>query len=404
MKKEFRIIQRKIKPVQLSLLLVLIFLANMVLACTPASKPDGDEGQEEVQTPRVEVVFCLDATGSMSGLISTAKEKIWSIANNLASADPAPDLYMGLVFYRDRGDAFVTKFYQLTDDLDKLYSELMNINAGGGGDGPESVNQALHEAIDQIEWNQDDNTYRTVFLVGDFPPHMDYQDDVKYHETCKIAKERDITINAVQMGLEPSTTPIWKEIASLTNGEYFQVDANANGYTVNTPFDDDLIELSRQLEDTRIYYGDKEAKSRGVAKDEVSEKNNSLASKEALARRAIYMNTASGKKSFFGQNELIYEMENNNVKVADIEEEQLPDNMTGMNLEEREKYVNELLEKRKEIEKQIAELEIKRQEYIKKQMEEAGKADSETFSGNVMEAVKEQSESKKIHYDTNIKH
>jgi hypothetical protein len=404
MRKNILKITNRVKPIQLSVLMIMIFLANIVLACNPVSKPDGDEGQEEVQTPRVEVVFCLDATGSMSGLISTAKEKIWSIANNLASAEPAPELYMGLVFYRDRGDAFVTKFYQLTDDLDKLYSELMNINAGGGGDGPESVNQALHEAIDQIEWNQDDNTYRTVFLVGDFPPHMDYQDDVKYHETCKIAKEKDITINAVQMGLEPSTTPIWKEIASLTNGEYFQVDANANGYTVNTPFDDDLIELSRQLEDTRIYYGDKEAKSRGELKDEVSEKNNSMASKEALARRAIYMNTASGKKSFFGQNELIYEIENNNVKVEDIEKNQLPDNMVDMTLEEREKYVNKLLVKRKEIEKQIAELEIKRQEYIKKQMEEAGKADSETFSGNVMEAVKEQSESKKIHYDTNIKH
>src|SRR4029450_13716652 len=65
--------------------------------------------------PNVEVVFCLDTTGSMSGLIEGAKQKIWSISNQIISAKPTPSVRMALVGYRDRGDDYVTKHTALTD-------------------------------------------------------------------------------------------------------------------------------------------------------------------------------------------------------------------------------------------------------------------------------------------------
>ncbi len=63
--------------------------------------------------PKVDVVFVLDTTGSMSGLIHTAKEKIWSIATTMASAQQTPEIRIGLVAYRDRGDSYVTKVVDL---------------------------------------------------------------------------------------------------------------------------------------------------------------------------------------------------------------------------------------------------------------------------------------------------
>ena len=36
--------------------------------------------------PHIEVCFVLDTTGSMGGLIEGAKQKIWSIANEMISA------------------------------------------------------------------------------------------------------------------------------------------------------------------------------------------------------------------------------------------------------------------------------------------------------------------------------
>ncbi|MEW8587194.1 MAG: vWA domain-containing protein, partial [Candidatus Thiodiazotropha sp.] len=94
------------------------------------------------EPPKIEVVFVLDTTGSMSGLIQASKEKIWSIASTMAQARPAPEIRMGLVAYRDRGDAYVTRVVDLSEDLDSVYATLMDFRAAGGGDGPESVNQA----------------------------------------------------------------------------------------------------------------------------------------------------------------------------------------------------------------------------------------------------------------------
>ena len=77
---------------------------------------------QPVEAPKIDVMFVLDTTGSMGELIATAKEKIWSIASTMAAAQPAPELRMGLVAYRDRGDAYVTKRFDLNDDLDSMYA------------------------------------------------------------------------------------------------------------------------------------------------------------------------------------------------------------------------------------------------------------------------------------------
>ena len=129
--------------------------------------------------PRIEVCFVLDTTGSMGGLIEGAKQKIWSIANEMISTKPTPELKLGLIGYRDRGDEYVVKSFQLTDDIDSIYGHLRDFKAEGGGDEPESVNEALAEAIEKMPWSQDRKVLKIIFLVGDAPPHLDYADGPK---------------------------------------------------------------------------------------------------------------------------------------------------------------------------------------------------------------------------------
>src|SRR5438874_516167 len=81
--------------------------------------------------PRIEVCFVLDTTGSMGGLIEGAKQKIWSIANEMISAKPTPELKLGLIGYRDRGDEYVVKSFRLTDDIDSIYGHLRDFKAEG---------------------------------------------------------------------------------------------------------------------------------------------------------------------------------------------------------------------------------------------------------------------------------
>ena len=89
-----------------------------------------DEKKPASKKPKVEVVFCLDTTGSMGGLIGAAKQKIWAIANQIASGQPTPDLKVGLVAYRDKGDAYVTQVLDLTDDLDAVHARLKTLGPG----------------------------------------------------------------------------------------------------------------------------------------------------------------------------------------------------------------------------------------------------------------------------------
>ena len=124
-----------------------VFYPALSSVSTPTNRlPDVHLQQSNAsERPKIEVVFVLDTTSSMSGLIDAAKEKIWSIASTMASANQAPDIHMGLVAFRDRGDAYVTQVVDLSQDLDSMYAKLIDFQAEGGGDGPESVNQALYE-------------------------------------------------------------------------------------------------------------------------------------------------------------------------------------------------------------------------------------------------------------------
>ena len=206
--------------------------------------------------PVVEVAFVLDTTGSMASLIEGAKRKIWSIATTIVDENPGAEIRMGLVAYRDIGDEYVTRRVELTTDIQDLYARLLELRARGGGDWPESVNEALHEGITKLVWTQGPDVSRIVFLVGDAPPHMDYAQDVKYPDALKIARERDIVVNAVQAGEARDTMRVWREIAQMGNGVYIPIPQDGGKVVViETPFDIEIIELQERLNGTVLPYG-----------------------------------------------------------------------------------------------------------------------------------------------------
>src|SRR3954465_10869079 len=145
-----------------------LFAATAALA---AGVIAADTTQSSIPTPRtaakpkIEVCFVLDTTGSMSGLIEGAKQKIWSIANEVIAAKPTPSVKFALIGYRDRGDEYVTKLSPLTEDLDAIYADLRKFRADGGGDAPESVSEALDAAVRQIKWSQDRSVLKIIYLV-----------------------------------------------------------------------------------------------------------------------------------------------------------------------------------------------------------------------------------------------
>jgi len=338
--------------------------------------------------PRVEVVFCLDTTGSMGGLIEGAKQKIWSIANQIVRGEPTPELRIGLIGYRDYGDAYVTRVFPLNDDLDGVYEDLMSFRADGGGDTPEHVNRALHDAVHRISWSEDRETLKLIFLVGDCPPHMDYDDGYLYWDICMEAVTRDIIINTVQCGDYHETVAYWQEIARLGEGKYAAVAQEGGMSVVDTPFDAELARLNALLEETVIPYG---SVSRRTEYEDRREKVKSMAPSLA-AERAAYKSTDTGMGSY----DLIDALKEGLVELEKLKDRDLPEGFRGLSLEEKRAYLADVEQKREDLMKRIAALSAERGSYIDAYLRESPGDDS--FDEVVQRVIEEQAAGKGITY------
>lgn len=326
------------------------------------------------QQPVIDVVFVLDTTGSMSALIETAKEKIWSIATTMASAQPTPEIRIGLVAYRDRGDDYVTKKIDLSDDLDSVYAALMDFTASGGGDTPESVNAALSEAVHAMSWSRNKQAYQAIFLVGDAPPHMDYPDEARYPEILASARQKGIVVNTIQSGDMQETVAPWTSIASIGSGQFLQVEQAGGAVAYSTPYDAELAALTARLDATRLYYGSSEEKDAMAAKKQATDKLSALASEEALARRGVFNVSAGGRANRLGKNELVEGVASGAVDLDELEAEQLPAAIQPMAPEEQRAYVMELAKERSQVESRMRELAESREDYIREKVAADGGA------------------------------
>jgi Mg-chelatase subunit ChlD len=204
--------------------------------------------------PRVEVAFVLDTTGSMGGLIDGAKRRIWSIAPRIGEWRPRPDVRIALVAYRDKGDEYVTRVFDLTGDMDEVYRNLMSLQAGGGGDTPEHVSAAIHDAVHKVSWSEGP-ALRVLFLVGDAPPHVDYQDGFDYRRHVREARQRGIGVETIECGADPETARVWQEMAALGEGHFARIDSNGGMPVRVTPVDEELARLGTELGTTVVAAG-----------------------------------------------------------------------------------------------------------------------------------------------------
>ena len=377
-------------------LLLSLILASSAFADEKKPAPPAKAAKK----PRIEVCFVLDTTGSMGGLIAGAKQKIWAVANMMISGKPKPDIHIGLIGYRDKGDAYVTKTFPLSDDIDDIYGKLMAFKAQGGGDTPEAVNQALHEAVHKMKWSPSDDVLKVIFLVGDAPPHMDYKQDIKYTVTCKQAAKAGLIINTIQCGTMATTTPIWKEIAAKAEGKFNQILQDGGVLAMATPFDKEIALCNVALGKTVCYYGDAKAQIFAASKVTASLR----ASREAAADRLSFLDKAkkpgvASPEVITGGGDLTDLLANKKIELKNIEEKKLPENVRKMKPKEREAYFAKQVENRKKAQTELAGLLKKRNAFITKKTAELKKAGKlEGFDAQVQDLIREQAAPKGIAY------
>jgi hypothetical protein len=189
--------------------------------------------QAAPQPPKLDLEFLVDATGSMQDEITQLKSSLEDIATRIDALPTHPDVRFALTVYRDHGDAFLTRTWNFSSDVVAFRKAIADVQADGGGDTPEDVQQGLHDALVKPSW-RGPGTVKLVFLVGDAAPHLNYPDDPDYVSDVTMAAREGIKIESLAAsGLDDQGEYIWRQLAQATLGQFLFLTYGADDTTTH---------------------------------------------------------------------------------------------------------------------------------------------------------------------------
>ena len=135
-----------------------------------------------------DILFLLDATGSMQKYIDQVRDTIQQICDRLVATGKwsKGNLRFGLITFRDhppQDETYVTREYPFESDVNAVESNLAKVVAAGGGDGPEAQSDALAGAL-SAGWK--DDATKVAVLITDSPPHGINEDEDKIPGGCPL--------------------------------------------------------------------------------------------------------------------------------------------------------------------------------------------------------------------------
>jgi Mg-chelatase subunit ChlD len=179
----------------------------------------------------LDIIFCIDVTGSMGDDIESVKAAAANIVDTIAAKNA--DYRVAIIAYRDWDDSegyAMFEDYAFSTDKAAIISNINSLSVGGGDDVPEAVFEALMRAIDSTSvggWRNDVN--KQIILMGDAPPHNPSREGLTPAIVAKAAEEADpVIIQAVVVANEgtynPEAVEAFRELASLTGGNFFEAE------------------------------------------------------------------------------------------------------------------------------------------------------------------------------------
>ncbi len=168
---------------------------------------------------KLDLVFMVDATGSMGDEIDKLRDSLQGIVRDIGKLPSSPDICLGLVTYRDRGDEYFVRGWDLTRNVGTFQKVLDGVQANGGGDYPEAMNEAFDHAVQSLAWRGPQTT-RVLVTLADAPPQMGYPPP-RYEQTMQAALGKGIKVFSVAASGQDSTGEIvQRQMAQYTGGRF----------------------------------------------------------------------------------------------------------------------------------------------------------------------------------------
>lgn len=332
----------------------------------------------------IDLAICLDTSGSMDGLIDSAKQRLWSIVNDLALADPAPELRVALLTYGNDGHAaengWVRVDSELTGDLDLISQQLFALRTNGG---TELVGRVVSVATGKLNWSQDPDALKLAVVAGN--ESADQDSTVSFRDACAAAIKSGIMVNSIYCGNPADAdAPAWKEVSLLADGHFATIDHQNGTLAINTPFDEQLVALSSAVNPTYLPLGS--SGQAAWANQSLQDTNAYELNNDAAANRAQCK--ASGL--YVCGWDLVDASKQEGFDLAAIKTEDLPEEMRAMTLEERKAHIDACAAKRAEIQQQVADVGTQREAWLRDEMKRLSIDDSNSFDHQLRSAIRAQ--------------
>jgi Mg-chelatase subunit ChlD len=307
----------------------------------------------------VDVVLIIDTSGSMDGLLDSARARLWDIVNDVAERDRDAHLRVAVLAYGTphygENNGYVKILTDLSDDLDGIYGHAMSLRTDGG---EEYVGWATHTALEKLSWSKQRDAARIVFVAGNEGAG---QGPLDFRTVCAQARERKIVVNALYAGSrEQGIGERWEELAQACGGVYTHIDTQQSVAQIAAPQDQRLQLLNQQLNATYVGYG--ERGEEGCAAQVQADVSSSGMGSSTMASRIVSKgNAVYDNRSW----DLVDAVRTGTVDVAKLPEEQLPADLRAMSPEQRKARLSKLEADRQRIQAEILRLASERDTFLK---------------------------------------
>ncbi|MFP6694582.1 MAG: vWA domain-containing protein [Pirellulales bacterium] len=348
--------------------------------------------------PRIQMAILLDTSSSMSGLINQARNQLWRIVNEFATAKrDGKSPYFEVALY-EYGHAplgakggFIRNVVPLSDDLDKVSEELFKLTTNGGD---EYCGMVIERAVSELKWSPSNRDLKCIFIAGNEPFT---QGPVDYRTACKAAIEKGITINTIHCGAENvGVSTMWLDGSKMADGSFMNINHNQVVHNIAAPQDKELAALSAKLNTTYVAYGSAKKRKEVLTRQTEQDANAANASQAVAAQRA------QTKASRFYSNagwDLCDAWTKGVVKIEELKEEDLPEFMRKMSLEDRKAHIEKKVKEREAIKKQMQELVKARSAYVAAEMKKLADKGDNTLDQAIVETARSQAVKKSFKFE-----
>ena len=378
-------------------LLIACIVLNAAGAINAEEKKAAKEAKK-AEPPKIQMAILLDTSGSMRGLINQARSQLWQVVNEFANAkrgDQRPTLEVALYEYGHASlgaeSGFMRQILPLTDNLDKVSEELFQLTIGGS---KEYCGQVIDKAARELKWSESNRDLKCIFVAGN---ETFTQGPIDFREACKTSANKGVTVSTIFCGPRvEGVKTMWLEASKLADGSFMNIDQNQKIVSIPAPQDKELIVLNAKLNTTYVAYGStqerKKAKDRQVAQDA----NSAIAGQASNSARIQFKGSRLYSNSGW---DLCDACRLGKIKLEDLKEDQLPENLRKMSLKERKAYIDKKINERVAIQKEIKGLSDARNVFIAAELKKQAVSSFKTLDAAIIDAVRVQGAAKAFKFD-----